>query len=115
MSVQFDSVCRPYSCPVKTARDLCLDLRVPCGLETESVGYAVRRFIRRSPALMRDFAGESYRLRLERGRSRRCFTAPAPLLELPGSWVSVFLRITPAGAEVTRIGLYDRLPPVRSR
>ncbi len=102
-----------YSCPVSAARGLRFDLRVPCDLEVESLVYAVRRFIRRSPVLLGDFAGESYGLRLSRGRVRRRFVAPAALLELPGSWAAVSLRVLPTGAEITRIGLYDRLPPVR--
>lgn len=105
---------KPYSCPVKAARSLRLDLRVRCDLEAESVSYAVRRFIRRSPALMRAFAGESYRLRLERGRSRQSFVAPAALLELPGTWAAVRLTITPGGVEVTRIGLFNSLPAAQA-
>ena len=101
---------RPYSCPVQVGRGLRFDLRVSCDLEDESIVYAVCRFIRRSPALMGDFAGESYRLRLQRGKTRRSFVAPASLLELPGSWAAVSLRILPTGAEITRIGLYDCLP-----
>ena len=111
MNLQNDLNSRSYSCPVKDARDLRLDLRVRCGLEAESVSYAVRRFIRRSPTLMRTYAGESYRLRLEhRRRSGFGFAAPAALLELPGSWAGVRISVTPAGIEVTRIGLFGSLP-----
>ena len=74
---------RSYSCPVQAAPGLRLDLRVRCELERESILYAVTRFIRRSSALMRDFAGESYRLRLRKGTVRRSFQAPAVLRSSP--------------------------------
>ena len=111
MNKQTVSLCRPYSCPVKAARDLRLDIRVPCGLEPESIGYAVRRFIRRSPALMKRYAGESYRFRLgKRRKADRAFAAPAVLLELPGAWAQVRLTVTPAGVTIRRVGLYPGLP-----
>ena len=108
------------SCQLETAKDIRFHGGAVGGdLLPESAGYAVCRFLRSSSALRGVLVRESYRLRLASGKGRRtvrrCFVAPAALMELPGAWARVTLNITATGVTVTGMYLCEEYPTSRER
>ena len=83
----------PITVEVKAAQPLRFHSEYRCELEPETLAYAVFRFLRHNPGLLRRLAAESFRLRFEKGKRRRPVRrrcrAPAMLLELPGAWATV--------------------------
>ena len=89
--------------------------QVLCDLEPEALRYAVCRFIARSPALGGFYAAQSCALRFEssrKGRRPRQFrcVAPAALLELPGAWAQLRVRVSPEAVTVTALELTADYP-----
>lgn len=80
---------------------------VPEGLLPETLRYAVCRFLRQAEPLAGLYAGESFRMRLARGRGRKpetftCVT-PAALLELPGNLILLRVCVSPELVSVTEL------------
>jgi hypothetical protein len=102
------------TCQLTIAKQIRFLSPVPCDLAPESAGYAVCRFVRRSPALRHTLARQSYQLRLAKGGDRRTkysrIVAPAFLMELPGNWAQVRLAISPAGVNVVEVRLSADYP-----
>ena len=101
------------SCNITVSKDMLFTSEVPCNrLGTEAAGYAVCRFLKRSPKDAYRYIRESYRLRLASGKNRRrktCWlSGPARALELPGAWVRIQLCISPEGISVERVELYPQ-------
>ena len=100
------------SCALEAGSNARVEGDLAQSVARDTLLYAVCRFIRRSGTLRREYVWASCRLRLENGRARRpqrrCFVAPAPLLELPCGWVAVNVSVGPAGVTVERIGLYAK-------
>ena len=108
------------SCQLETAKDIRFHGgAVGADLLPESAGYAACRFLRSSSALRGVLVRESYQLRIASGKGRRtvrrCFVAPAALMELPGAWVQVTLNITATGVTVTGVYLCGEYPTSRER
>ena len=114
----------PKDYPIKA--ELCTDPKlriidsVPCDYLQETVEYAVLRFLARCAKLYHYYANESCKLRFAKGREARrtktlhC-TAPAMLMELPGAWVRLTLRINREAIIVTAIELSDEYPKQQKR
>lgn len=113
--------CGACSCTLETAKDLHFRaLKSGGDLLPESAGYAVCRFLRTSSALRGALVRESYQLRIADGKGRRTvrrsFVAPGVLMELPGAWVQVTLRVAASGVTVTGVRLCETYPnPPRAR
>jgi hypothetical protein len=109
-----------YSCALETAKDIRFHGGVRgADLLPESAGYAACRFLRSSSALRGVLVRESYQLRIASGKGRRtvrrCFVAPAALMELPSAWARVTLNITATGVAVTGVFLCEEYPHSRER
>lgn len=101
-------------CRITPAKELRFFAQVPCHPELDTVGYAVCRFFRKNPSLCRTCAGESYRIRLSSGRSRKsrrhqCLL-PAFLLELPGGWADIRYTVDAIGVTVQEVRLLKDYP-----
>lgn len=100
---------RQLTCEVWAARNMIIQPGIPVGMEPDTVGYAVCRFLPKCEILCRDYVEQSYRLRLAKGRKRRpvisWFTVPARMLELPGGVVKATVAIFPEGVEVRSVVL----------
>ena len=99
------------------APDLRIRSEVPCDLCPEALGYAACRFLAHTPRLARYYAARSCELRFgssRRDRKPQYFRvlARAALLELPGGWAALRLRVDPDGITVTGLEL-TRARPVR--
>ena len=116
---------RRLSCGVWAAKAFKYQAEIPCGLESETIGYAVCRFLTKCDTLRRDYVEQSYRLRLKQGKGRRSvrsrFTAPARMMELPGAKVEVRVMITPKGVEVQSVSIMaanetgQQKPPLKEK
>ena len=101
------------SCNIAVSKDMLFTSEVPCnGLETDAAGYAVCRFLKKSPKDAYRYIRESYRLHLATGKGRKskfCWlSGPAKSLELPGAWVRIRLCVNPEGITVERVELYSK-------
>lgn len=80
-----------------------------------AVEYAALRFLARDARLFHYYASESCKLRFAKGKAARraktfrC-TAPAILMELPGAWVQLTIRIDSEAITVTKIELLSAYP-----
>ena len=94
------------SCAVEAAKNMTV-AGAPAGLERDTLAYAACRFLTKSGAMCRAWVNESYRLRFARGREKRVCrhrcTAPAALLELPGTWVRLRLSVSARGVTVEEL------------
>ena len=109
----------PANYPIKaelcSSDSLRLRSEVPCDLSQETVEYAALRFLAHNSRLYHFYASESCKLRFAKGKASRrkktfCCTAPVMLLELPGVWVRLMLRIDRDAITVTAITLYSDYP-----
>lgn len=109
----------PSTYPIKadliTDDNLRLRCEVPCDLSQEAVEYAALRFLAHNARLYHFYASESCKLRFAKGKAGRrpvtfrC-TTPAVLLELPGSWVRLTLRIDRDAVKIKGIELLTNYP-----
>ena len=115
MKLTTNDSCSPITVDLLAAPDMKFRSAVPCGLGADAVRYAVCRFIAHSPRLAGFYAAQSCALRFEsdrkkrRARTFRC-TAPAILLELPGAWAVLRVRVDPDAVTVTALELTDTYP-----
>ena len=110
----------PVKADLRTDPRLSIRGSVPEDLSREALEYAALRFLARCPRLFRRYAAESCRLRFSQGkkggkaRRFRC-AAPASLMELPGGWVELTLRVDREAITVTGMALLDRKPRPRTQ
>ncbi len=101
------------SCALEAGKNVRVEGDLASSVPRDTLLYAVCRFIRHSGTLSRRYVWTSCRLRLESGRARRpqrrCFVAPAPLLQLPRGWAAVNVSVGPAGVTVERVTLCTSL------
>jgi hypothetical protein len=117
MTLRYGTREHAICCRIAPAKELRFFSQVPCSLERDTVGYAVCRFVRNTPALCHSCAAESYRIRLSSGRMRRtrrrqCIL-PALLLELPGSWAHILYTVDAVGVSIQEVRLLKDYPRVR--
>ena len=104
------------TCQIEVAKDCRVHICTACKLLSESVAYAVCRFIKTTPSLRHSLVHKSYQLRLSKAKDRRMqrhsFVAPAALMELSGGWVEVRLTVSPVGISISSIRLSEDYPTV---
>ena len=115
MKLVTNASCSPITVELCAAPKLRFRSDGPCDLGMEALRYAVCRFISRNPRLAGYYAAQSCALRFESARKDRkpktfrC-TAPAALLELPGAWAELRIRVDPDCITVTSLSLTDSYP-----
>lgn len=115
MKLVTKNTCCPVTVELTAAPDLRFRSEVPCDLCPEAIRYAACRFIARSPRLAGFYAAQSCSLRFESGRRARrprtfrC-TAPAALLELPGAWAELRVRVDAETVKITALSLTAAYP-----
>ena len=115
MKMVTNNSCSPITVELNAASDMKLRCSVPCDLGMDAIRYAVCRFISHNPKLSGFYAAQSCALRFENDRKARkpktfrC-TAPAALLELPGAWAVLRIRVDPEAVTVTSLELTDTYP-----
>ena len=120
MKMTTGSGCYAISCGLCAASDFRFYTQVSCQLERDTAAYAACRFLSKNKTLGRALVLDSYRMRTAEKRSgrrpvQRCLTVPAPLLDLPGSWAQICLRIAPEGVTVTGVSLLEAYPAARKK
>ena len=105
----------PIKAELCTSDSLCLRSEVPCDLSQEAVEYAALRFLAHNARLYHFYASESCELRFAKGKAAKRLktyqcTAPAVLMELPGAWVRLTLRVDQEAIRIMSVEMLQEYP-----